>query len=148
MAHTVDWLTHVRPTKDHYETTTFRTHVALLAALAIGAASCGSDSSPTDEAAASDAVFTIGAIPDQDPDVLQRTCSDLSTYLTEALGVTVRPAPVTDYAASVSAFRTGDLDAVWFLADSPRPGKRARLREHRPSPSATSIPISRCLHRG
>ncbi len=57
--------------------------------------------------------FVIGAIPDQDPDLLQRRFGLLSEYLNEELGVPVEYIPVTDYAASVTAFRVGDLDMVW-----------------------------------
>jgi len=58
--------------------------------------------------------FVIGAIPDQDPDLLQRRFGLLSEYLNEELSVPVKYIPVTDYAASVTAFRVGDLDMVWF----------------------------------
>jgi phosphonate transport system substrate-binding protein len=58
--------------------------------------------------------FVIGAIPDQDPEKLQRRFGLLADYLAEELGVPVEYIPVTDYAASVTAFRVGDLDMVWF----------------------------------
>jgi len=58
--------------------------------------------------------FVIGAIPDQDPEKLQRRFGLLADYLSETLGVPVEYKPVTDYAASVTAFRVGDLDMVWF----------------------------------
>ncbi len=58
--------------------------------------------------------FTIGAIPDQDPEILQRRFGLLADYLEAELGVPVVYEPVTDYAASVTAFRVGDLDMVWF----------------------------------
>jgi len=58
--------------------------------------------------------FTIGAIPDQDPEKLQRLYSKLADYLTAELGVPVVFKPVTDYTAAVTAFRVGDLDMVWF----------------------------------
>lgn len=58
--------------------------------------------------------FVIGAIPDQDPEKLQREYSRLAEYLSEELDVPVEFRPVTDYAASVTAFRVGDLDMVWF----------------------------------
>lgn len=59
-------------------------------------------------------VFRVGAIPDQDPERLQRLYGEVSAYLEERLGVPVEYDPVTDYAAAVSAFRVGDLDMVWF----------------------------------
>jgi phosphonate transport system substrate-binding protein len=58
--------------------------------------------------------FTTGAIPDQDPEKLQRLYSNLADYLEAELGVPVEYKPVTDYAAAVTAFRVGDLDMVWF----------------------------------
>ena len=56
----------------------------------------------------------IGAIPDQDPEVLARNFGLVADYLSEALDVEVEYVPVADYAASVTLFRTGDLDLVWF----------------------------------
>ncbi|MGD9091360.1 MAG: putative selenate ABC transporter substrate-binding protein [Anaerolineales bacterium] len=58
--------------------------------------------------------FVIGAIPDQDPELLQRRFGMLADYLEGELGITVEYKPVTDYTASVTAFRVGDLDMVWF----------------------------------
>lgn len=55
-----------------------------------------------------------GAIPDQDPEKLQRLYTKLADYLEAELGVPVEYKPVTDYTASVTAFRVGDLDLVWF----------------------------------
>ena len=56
----------------------------------------------------------IGAIPDQDPEVLQRLYGTVADSLSTALDLEVSYSPVTDYAAAVSLFRTGDLDLVWF----------------------------------
>ncbi|NJN56464.1 MAG: putative selenate ABC transporter substrate-binding protein [Leptolyngbyaceae cyanobacterium SL_5_9] len=58
--------------------------------------------------------FVTGAIPDQDPEKLQRLYSKLADYLEAELGVPVEYQPVTDYTAAVTAFRVGDLDMVWF----------------------------------
>ncbi|MGD8752891.1 MAG: putative selenate ABC transporter substrate-binding protein [Anaerolineales bacterium] len=58
--------------------------------------------------------FVIGAIPDQDPEKLQRRFGLLADYLEAELDVPVTYKAVTDYAASVTAFRVGDLDMVWF----------------------------------
>ncbi|XGV96056.1 MAG: putative selenate ABC transporter substrate-binding protein [Leptolyngbya sp. BL-A-14] len=63
---------------------------------------------------ATKAVFTIGAIPDQDPEKLQRLHTKLSTYLQQELKVPVAYKPVTDYTAAVTAFKVGDLQMVWF----------------------------------
>jgi phosphonate transport system substrate-binding protein len=56
----------------------------------------------------------IGAIPDQDPDVLQRLYGTVADAMSTALDLDVTYQPVTDYGAAVSLFRTGDLDLVWF----------------------------------
>jgi len=68
--------------------------------------STSSDSSPKP--------FVAGAIPDQDPEKLQRLYSKLADYLTAELDVPVTYKPVNNYAAAVTAFRVGDLDMVWF----------------------------------
>ena len=59
-------------------------------------------------------ILRIGAVPDQDPEKLQRLYGALATYLQQELGVPVVYEPVTDYVAAVIAFRVGDLDMVWF----------------------------------
>jgi phosphonate transport system substrate-binding protein len=58
--------------------------------------------------------LAIGAIPDQDPQKLQRQYDKLATYLEKELGVPVKYKPVTDYTAAVTAFKVGDLELVWF----------------------------------
>jgi phosphonate transport system substrate-binding protein len=59
-------------------------------------------------------VLRVSAIPDQNPEKLNRLYGLVTTELSKQLGVSVKYVPVTDYAAAVSAFRTGDLDLVWF----------------------------------
>ncbi len=56
----------------------------------------------------------VGAIPDQDPEKLQRQYEKLAAYLEQKLEVPVEYKPVTDYAAAVTAFKVGDLELVWF----------------------------------
>ncbi|GAB4209922.1 MAG: putative selenate ABC transporter substrate-binding protein [Coleofasciculaceae cyanobacterium] len=58
--------------------------------------------------------LTMGAIPDQDPQKLQRKYDKLAAYLEKELGVSVKYKPVTDYSAAVTAFKVGDLELVWF----------------------------------
>lgn len=58
--------------------------------------------------------FTTGAIPDQDPEKLQRLYGKLAQYLETELKVPVVYKPVTDYTAAVTAFKVDDLDLVWF----------------------------------
>jgi phosphonate transport system substrate-binding protein len=77
----------------------------LLPALLSG---CGKDSSTSKPA------FTISAIPDQDPERLQRLYGGVASFLSKELGVPVSYRPVTDYTASVTAFKVGELDMVWY----------------------------------
>ncbi|MEC4987074.1 MAG: putative selenate ABC transporter substrate-binding protein [Oscillatoria sp. PMC 1068.18] len=58
--------------------------------------------------------LVTGAIPDQDPEKLQRLYKKLADYLEAELNVPVEYKPVTDYTAAVTAFKVGDLDLVWF----------------------------------
>ncbi len=74
--------------------------------------SSNTTSSSSDEAQVQP--FTTGAIPDQDPEKLQRLYTKFADYLEAELGVPVEYEPVTDYTAAVTAFRVGDLDMVWF----------------------------------
>lgn len=59
-------------------------------------------------------VLKVGAIPDQNPERLNRLYGALADELGERLNVRVRYLPVSNYPAAVSAFRTGGLDLVWF----------------------------------
>lgn len=79
-------------------------------------AACGSDDDEgaEDSATEFDGELVIGAIPDQDPEVLARNYGLVADYLSAELGVDVRFEPVTEYDAAVTAFRVGDLDLVWF----------------------------------
>ena len=56
----------------------------------------------------------VGAIPDQNPERLNRLYGQLADELSDRLNVKVRYVPVSNYPAAVSAFRTGGLDLVWF----------------------------------
>lgn len=76
--------------------------------------------------------LVVGAIPDQDPQKLQRQYDKLAAYLEKELGVPVKYKPVTDYAAAVTAFKVGDLELVWFGGLT---GVQARLQV----PGATAI---------
>ena len=71
-------------------------------------------------------VLRISAIPDQKPEKLNRLYPLVAGELGRQLGVKVKYVPVVDYAAAVSAFRTGDLDLVWFGGLT---GVQARLQK-------------------
>lgn len=77
-------------------------------------AACGTSPGDPRGAASSERALTISAIPDQDPQELQRLYGKVSDYLSKRLDVQVRYLPVTDYTASVTAFRRGDLQLVFF----------------------------------
>ncbi|MFN9548499.1 MAG: putative selenate ABC transporter substrate-binding protein [Cyanobacteriota bacterium] len=68
----------------------------------------------------------LSAIPDQNPEKLNRLYPLVARVLSKQLGVEVRYVPMVDYAAAVSAFRTGDLDLVWFGGLT---GVQARLQK-------------------
>jgi phosphonate transport system substrate-binding protein len=84
--------------------------------------SCGS--TPT-AASTGNRTLRISSIPDQDPDKLAERDRAMAAYLHKALGVPVEFVPVTDYAASVSLFHTGDLDLVFYGGLT---GAQARLQ--------------------
>jgi phosphonate transport system substrate-binding protein len=71
-------------------------------------------------------VLRISAIPDQKPEKLNRLYGLVANELSKQLGVSVQYVPVTNYAAAVSAFRTGSLDLVWFGGLT---GVQARLQK-------------------
>ena len=71
-------------------------------------------------------LLRISAIPDQKPEKLNRLYGLVANELSKQLGVPVKYVPMTDYAAAVSAFRTGNLDLVWFGGLT---GVQARLQK-------------------
>lgn len=86
-----------------------------LTAIGILLGACGSaPGDPRSAAGSGERALTISAIPDQDPQELQRLYGTVSDYLSDRLGVPVRYVPVTDYTASVTAFKRGDLQLVFF----------------------------------
>ncbi len=102
---------------------------ALLVPLCLVLAACGSEEPEVDETRQT---LSISAIPDQDPSELAARESTLVTYLEGELDVEVEYVPVTDYAASVSLFKTGDLDMVFYGGLT---GVQARLQ----TPGATLL---------
>jgi len=87
------------------------TLLSLMLILSVLVTACGGNAASQESAVDP---FVIGAIPDQDPELLQRLYGKLATYLEGELGVPVVYKPVTDYTAAVTAFKVGDLDMVWF----------------------------------
>ena len=70
-------------------------------------------------------VLKIGAIPDQNQEVLDKRFNLFAKELSKSLDVNVKYIPVINYVAAVTGFRTNDLDLVWFGGLS---GVQARLQ--------------------
>jgi len=70
-------------------------------------------------------VLNIGAIPDQNQEILDRRFNLLSKELSKQLNVEVKYVPVINYVAAITGFRTKNLDLVWFGGLS---GVQARLQ--------------------
>ncbi len=87
--------------------------VSALLLLMLPLAACSPDSSGNSSGKSQDPLV-VGAIPDQDPQKLQRQYEKLATYLEQELGVPIEYKPVVDYAAAVTAFKVGELELVWF----------------------------------
>lgn len=77
----------------------------LLAACGGGESSAGGGETP---------VLKISAIPDQDPELLNRLYGQVATCMEAATDLDVEYVPVTDYTAVVRAFQRGDLSLVWM----------------------------------
>lgn len=72
------------------------------------AAACGGPSKDFPPA------LRIAALPDARTTELDEKYSLVARALMDALGVPVEYVPVTDYAASVEAFKNGDVQLAWF----------------------------------
>jgi phosphonate transport system substrate-binding protein len=72
-------------------------------------AACG-----TDEGRAAGPSLMISAIPDQDPEKLNRLYPLLAERFAAATKLTVAYRPVTDYTAVVRAFEVGDIYVAWM----------------------------------
>ena len=59
-------------------------------------------------------ILKIGAIPDQNQEILDRRFNSLSKELSKQLNVEVKYVPVINYVGAVTGFRTKNLDLVWF----------------------------------
>ncbi|MGD9620745.1 MAG: putative selenate ABC transporter substrate-binding protein [Mycolicibacterium sp.] len=86
---------------------TRRTFLAGSAGLLVLSA-CGTDN---DSGAAA---LNISAIPDQDPEKLNRLYDAVADRFAAATGLQVRYRPVVDYRAVVRAFEVGDVQVAWM----------------------------------
>lgn len=91
-----------------------------ISALALLAACGGEESEPAanseseEEPQEASGPLVISAIPDQDPELLNRLYPDVAARFAEATGVEVEYKPVTDYTAVVRGFEVGDIDVAWM----------------------------------
>lgn len=67
----------------------------------------------------------ISAIPDQDPELLNRLYPAVAERFADATGLAVAYRPVTDYTAVVRAFEIGDIHLAWMGGLT---GVQARVR--------------------
>ena len=58
--------------------------------------------------------LAISAIPDQDPELLNRLYPAVAERFAEATGLEVDYRPLTDYSAVVRAFQRGDIHLAWM----------------------------------
>ncbi|HXH79286.1 putative selenate ABC transporter substrate-binding protein [Nocardioides sp.] len=81
-------------------------------------AACGNDDSPSGRSGgagqSSAGPLRISAIPDQDPEVLNRLYGDVAARFAEATGMEVTYTPVTEYPAVVRGFEVGDIAIAWM----------------------------------
>lgn len=82
--------------------------------LMLGVSACTGGSQSASSPSPDPKTLRVGAIPDQNPERLQRLYSKLAAYLEKELKVPVTYKPVTDYTAAVTGFKVGDIDLVWF----------------------------------
>ena len=87
--------------------------IALLAACSTSKDTTAPSAS-TSGAAGGGGPLVISAIPDQDPEKLNRLYPALATLLADATGLVVKYQPVTDYAAVVRSFEVGDIGLSWM----------------------------------
>ncbi|MCY7395530.1 MAG: putative selenate ABC transporter substrate-binding protein [Nocardioides sp.] len=79
--------------------------------------SAGTDSSTgggTGGSAPTSDPLPISAIPDQDPELLNRLYGDVAARFADATGLEVTYTPVTEYPAVVRGFEVGDLYLAWM----------------------------------
>ncbi len=107
-----------------------RRSVLLGTAGLLALSACGGEDTTTTKKAA--IVLGMSAIPDQDPELLNRLYPVLADRFSSDTGLDVEYRPVTDYTAVVRAFEVGDIYLAWMGGLT---GVQARSR----LPGATAI---------
>jgi len=95
------------------------TSTLLAASLALGLVSCKKDSPAADGKAGASTetaarTLRFSAIPDENATELTEKFNKVAAYLSKELGVPVEYQHSVDYAASVEAFKNGDIHLAWF----------------------------------
>lgn len=111
-----------------------RRGLVLLSGGSVLLAACGGSDRPGTATTSEAVPLRVSAIPDQDPELLNRLYPALAERLSEALGSPIVYEPVTDYTAVVRAFEVGDVQLAWMggltgvQARSRVPGARALVQ--------------------
>lgn len=77
-------------------------------------AACGAEDGEKAGGKAATGSLNVSAIPDQDPELLNRLYPALAARFASVTGREVRYQPVTDYTAVVRAFEVGDIYLAWM----------------------------------
>ena len=77
-------------------------------------AACGSEGDESGGDGGTEKTLGISAIPDQDPELLNRLYPSVAERFASATGLGVDYKPVTDYTAVVRAFEVGDIHLAWM----------------------------------
>lgn len=91
--------------------------VLILVMIVFSLAACGQSDEKTTEGkkeTATNEVFKIGAIPDQNAADLDKGMTAVAKYLSEKTGLKVEFVPSVDYAALVTGFQRGEIHMAWF----------------------------------
>jgi phosphonate transport system substrate-binding protein len=77
-------------------------------------AACGSDDTGSSSSQPAAGPLPMSAIPDQDPELLNRLYGDVAACFANATGLEVTYVPVTEYPAVVRGFEVGDIAVAWL----------------------------------
>ncbi|MGG5253168.1 putative selenate ABC transporter substrate-binding protein [Neobacillus sp. SM06] len=94
-----------------------RISLLILTLLTFALAACSQNNLPNSKTTKNEkanAVFKIGAIPDQNAADLEKGMTAVANYLQEKTGLKVEFVPSVDYAALVTGFQRGDIHLAWF----------------------------------
>lgn len=94
-------------------TLTRRTLLAGAAGL-VTLSGCGTGAGEPGSGSAGSRTLSLSAIPDQDPEKLNRLYPAVAARMAEGTGLKVTYRPVTDYAAVVRGFEVGDVHLAWM----------------------------------